>query len=163
MSAKSRALLEAAGMVMIYLEAKFARRPRVSADASSESHTLTTNVELRRLIDQADAARVVFARSLLMRTLTAISRRAIATQLPGPYWARCLPGARTRFGRLHKNRLSAKREMSWSVRPVTARSARISPITGANLKPCPEHGAATMIRGDWGNRSRMKSPSGVMV
>ena len=35
--------------------------------------------------------------------------------------------------------------MSWRVVPVVARSARISPIAGANLKPCPEHGEATMM------------------
>src|SRR5258708_23372528 len=51
-------------------------------------------------------------------------------------------------GRFHENRAKENREMSWAVRPVTARSARISPITGANLKPCPEHGDATMI---WGH------------
>ena len=32
--------------------------------------------------------------------------------------------------------------MSRPVRPTTARSASISPITGANLKLCPEHGDA---------------------
>jgi hypothetical protein len=37
-----------------------------------------------------------------------------------------------------------KRRMLWSVVPVVARSVMISPITGANLKPCPEQGEATI-------------------
>ena len=35
--------------------------------------------------------------------------------------------------------------MSCAVVPPVARSARISPITGANLKPWPEQGEATMM------------------
>src|SRR5262245_14965240 len=37
--------------------------------------------------------------------------------------------------RITSHRFSRKREISCSVFPVRARSARISPITGANLKP----------------------------
>ena len=40
--------------------------------------------------------------------------------------------------------------------PVVARSARISPITGANLKPWPEHGEAATILGAPGRRSIRK-------
>jgi hypothetical protein len=47
----------------------------------------------------------------------------------------------------HENRASEKREISWAVAPVVARSARISPIIGANLKPWPEQGDATIICG----------------
>ncbi len=41
--------------------------------------------------------------------------------------------------------------------------ARISPITGANLKPWPEQGEATITFGAPGRRSMMKSWSGVTV
>ena len=44
-----------------------------------------------------------------------------------------------------------------------ARSARTSPITGANLKPWPEQGEAMTMFGAPGMRSMMKSWSGVMV
>ena len=37
--------------------------------------------------------------------------------------------------------------MSWRVEPSSARSARISPITGQNLKPWPENPAATTTLG----------------
>ena len=53
--------------------------------------------------------------------------------------------------------------MSCRVAPSVARSARISPITGANLKPWPEQGEATMTFGAPGSRSMMKSWSGVTV
>ena len=61
------------------------------------------------------------------------------------------------------NRASPKREISCTVAPVVARSARMSPMAGANLKPWPEQGEATTICGAPGSRSMMKSPSGVMV
>jgi len=61
------------------------------------------------------------------------------------------------------NRPRENRAMSWDVVPMVARSARISPITGANLKPWPEQGEATMILEAPGRRSMRKSPSGVMV
>src|SRR5207248_11267260 len=61
------------------------------------------------------------------------------------------------------NRASEKRARSCRVAPAVARSARISPITGANLKPWPEHGDATMTWGAPGRRSTRKSPSRVIV
>src|ERR1700678_344962 len=70
--------------------------------------------------------------------------------------------ARARLA-LYENLASEKREISWAVAPIMARSARISPMIGANLKPWPEHGDATMIWGCDGSRSRMKSPSGETV
>src|SRR5258707_4425813 len=53
--------------------------------------------------------------------------------------------------------------MSWVVAPIVARSARILPITGANLNPWPEQSEATMMLGAPGRRSTTKSPSGVVV
>ena len=50
-----------------------------------------------------------------------------------------------------------------SVQPSQARSASTSPMTEANLNPCPEHGLATITCGCRGWRSRMKCPSGVFV
>lgn len=41
--------------------------------------------------------------------------------------------------------------------------ATISPITGENLKPWPEHGLATITCGAWGSRSIQKCSSGVLV
>src|SRR5262245_11692818 len=57
------------------------------------------------------------------------------------------------------NRPSEKRAMSCAVVPVVARSARISPITGANLKPWPEQGEAALVLGAPGRRSIRKWPS----
>jgi hypothetical protein len=39
-------------------------------------------------------------------------------------------------------RLARNRSIGWLVEPLKARSARISPITGANLKPWPEQAEA---------------------
>ena len=54
------------------------------------------------------------------------------------------------------NRFNLNRDMSCSVAPCVARSAMISPITLANLKPCPEQGEASDTCGHSGCRSMMK-------
>lgn len=102
-----------------------------------------TQFEFRWLLDRSPSSRAM--------TRSSTCNRSVASS----YW-QVVAG-------FQENRAREKREMSWSVRSKTARSARISPITGANLKPCPEHGDATMTWGHPGSRSRMKSPSGVVV
>ena len=67
------------------------------------------------------------------------------------------------IGGADEKRSSRKSEMSCSVIPIVARSLRISPTIGANLKPWPQHGDATMIPGEFGKRSMIKVPSGVSV
>ena len=55
------------------------------------------------------------------------------------------------------------RSMGWSVRCVSARSARISAKMLANLKPCPEHADAMVICGCAGWGPSRKCPSGERV
>src|SRR5262249_42570916 len=66
-------------------------------------------------------------------------------------------------GHAHGNGSRESRLMSCAVDPLVARSARISPIAGANLKPWPEQGDATITCGALGRLSMMKSWSGVTV
>src|SRR4051794_447010 len=54
------------------------------------------------------------------------------------------------------NRLMLKSERSRQLDPFVVRSASISPITLANLKPCPEHGEATTTSGAPGRVSMTK-------
>ncbi len=61
------------------------------------------------------------------------------------------------------NLAGEKRPIGLSVAPVVARSARISPMMLANLKPWPEQGDASTIRGQSGCGPRMKCSSGVRV
>jgi hypothetical protein len=51
---------------------------------------------------------------------------------------------------LSPGRSSLNRLISYLVSPRTARSARMRPISGANLNPCPEHGEATTTCGNSG-------------
>ena len=53
--------------------------------------------------------------------------------------------------------------MSWRDSPRSARSAMISPITLANLKPWPEQGEVKLTWGWRGWTSMMKWWSGVLV
>ena len=48
-------------------------------------------------------------------------------------------------------------------RPRTASSASSRPVSGANLKPCPEQADAYATRGSPGQQSTMKSSVGVIV
>src|SRR5688572_7410305 len=61
------------------------------------------------------------------------------------------------------NRFISNSERSSLLVPVVARSARDSPMTLANLNPCPEHGDATTTSGDPGRVSITKCSSGVLV
>lgn len=63
----------------------------------------------------------------------------------------------------HAKRPGANRPMGCCVEPAVARSARISPITGANLNPCPEKPHATVQDGTRGCGPMTKCSSGVMV
>jgi hypothetical protein len=46
---------------------------------------------------------------------------------------------RKNAGDFYEKRRGDRNSIGWPVSPASARSARISPITGANLKPCPEN------------------------
>jgi competence protein ComEC len=61
------------------------------------------------------------------------------------------------------NRPDPRKPLGRAVAPATTKSARISPTTLANLKPCPEKPAAIDTRGSSGWRSRRKWPSGDIV
>ena len=61
------------------------------------------------------------------------------------------------------NRLAENMPISCFVVPFSARSARISPTTGANLNPWPENPHATLTCGNRGWTSITKCRSGVTV
>src|SRR6201999_2514969 len=60
------------------------------------------------------------------------------------------------------SRLGSNNEMGWPVVPSMARSARISPTMGTNLKPWPENPHATVTFSESGWRAMTKCSSGVL-
>ena len=62
-----------------------------------------------------------------------------------------------------RKRLGENMPMSWEVFPFCAKSAKISPTTLQNLKPCPEKPAATETWGCSGCGPMMKCSSGLLV
>ena len=103
------------------------------------------------------------------RLLAVIPGRRRRTRCASPDRRRgTVPGSRYRglwSDERYAGTASRKRNrlMSCSVSPCCARSARMRPSRLANLKPCPEHGEASTMRGSSGCVSTRKCASGVRV